>query len=200
MTVIPHAGSRRAMLNRSLANRHSTRTGVMSTSAFAIGALVVMSLGLLSLLLLNTALAKGSFRAHELRIMKADLAQREQLLRTQIEAASSPLTLSQRAKDLGLVANVSPVFIRMSDGTILGVPYAAGTPMNPATGEPLVGMAPTVTDPGATVTDDAVPATPSDTAPAAPVEPAAPAESEPSLGVATAPGTGTEQPLGITGD
>ena len=87
MTVVPHAGSRRTVLHRSAPAR-ATRTGVMSSSAFAIGALAVLSIGLLVLLVLNTALAKGSFRAHELRVQKADLAQREQLLRTQIQDAS----------------------------------------------------------------------------------------------------------------
>lgn len=206
MTVVPHAGSRRTVLHRTAPAR-STRTGVLSTSAFAIGALAVMSLGLLTLLMLNTALAKGSFRAHELRVQKAELAQREQLLRTQIEAASSPLALTQRARDLGLVPNVSPVFVRLSDGKILGERYAAGTPLDPVTGAPQAGAAAPAlqpkspadladaTNPGS----GAVPDKPADQAPAAPTESAATGESEQLPGVSTAPGTGTEQPLGITG-
>lgn len=198
MTVVPHAGSRRTVLHRTSPAR-STRTGVMSTSTFAIGALAVMSLGLLTLLLLNTALAKGSFRAHELRVQKADLAQREQLLRTQIEAASSPLALSQRARDMGLVPNVAPVFIRLSDGKILGERYPAGTPVDPVTGEIQIGAKPAV--PSADAQDPA--ATGQSTDPAAPAAPSAPAgdsgASTDSPGVATAPETGTEQPLGITG-
>ena len=84
MTAVPHAGSRRTVLRRTAPVVHSTRTGVMSNGMFAMAALAVMSIGLLSLLVLNTALAKGSFRAHELRVQKADLAKQEQLLRTQI--------------------------------------------------------------------------------------------------------------------
>ena len=136
MTVVPHAGSRRTALNRSVLAHRATRTGVMSSSAFAIGALAVLSLGLLVLLVLNTALAKGSFRAHELRIQTAELAQREQALRTQIQDASSSVTLAKRAKKLGLVPATTPVFIRLSDGKILGVPYAAGLPLDPVTGNP----------------------------------------------------------------
>ncbi len=194
MTVVPHAGSRRTVLNRSLPAHRGTRTGVMSSSTFAIGALAVMSLGLLVLLVLNTALAKGSFRAHELRVQTADLAQREQALRTQIQQASSPVTLSKRAKELGLVPATTPVFIRLSDGKILGVPYAAGLPLDPATGEPQTSAGvPGAAAPDAAVDDPA-------TAPPAPAEPVEPVESAPSPGVATAPGTTTEQPLGITGD
>lgn len=199
MTVVPQAGSRRTVLHRSLPAHRATRTGVMSTSAFAIGALAVMSIGLLALLVLNTALAKGSFRAHELRVQKADLAQREQLLRTQIQDASSPVTLTKRARELGLVAATTPVFIRLSDGKVLGVPYAAGLPLDPATGEPLTSAGvpsagSATTDPASGQTAGADPTTAGDPAAQTP----APAESTPAPGVATTPGTNTEQPLGIT--
>jgi hypothetical protein len=205
MTAVPHAGSRRTVLRRSAPAAHSTRTGVMSNGAFAFAAVAVMSIGLLALLVLNTALAKGSFRAHELRVQKADLAQREQLLRTQIQSASSPVSLYKRATDLGMVQSVTPAFIRLSDGKILGVPYAAGTVLDPVTGQPVEGQ--TFTDPAAV--DVADPATdPAATAPVVtdpqtttetPAQPVSPSESQASPGVATDSGTDTEQPLGITG-
>ncbi len=188
MTVVPHAGSRRTVLNRSLPAHRATRTGVMSSSAFVVGALSVLSIGLLLLLVLNTALAKGSFRAHELRLQKAELAQREQLLRTHIQHASSPVTLSKRAAELGLVPATTPVFIRLSDGTILGVPFPAGVPLDPATGEPQTSAVPAP----APASADPVPTTP-------PTADPAPAQTAPEPGVATEPGTDTEQPLGITG-
>lgn len=196
MTVVPHAGSRRTVLHRSVPAQRASRTGVMSSSAFAIGALAVLSIGLLSLLVLNTALAKGSFRAHELRIQKAELAQREQLLRTQIQDASSPVTLTKRAKELGLVPATAPVFISLADAKILGESFPAGVPLDPATGQPLTSMAPSAPVVGGTdapATDPAAAGQP--TAPATPE----PAQSAPAPGVATTPGTDTEQPLGITG-
>jgi len=169
----------------------------MSNGMFAMAALAVMSIGLLSLLVLNTALAKGSFRAHELRVQKADLAQQEQLLRTQIENASSPVTLYRRATDLGMVESVTPAFIRLADGKILGVPYAAGTTMDPVTGQPIAGDTPT--DPAAATDGTDPAATPAPTAQAPTVAPTTDPESAASPGVATEPGTDTEQPLGITG-
>jgi hypothetical protein len=211
MTAVPHAGSRRTVLKRTVPAAHSTRTGVMSTGAFALAAVAVMSIGLLALLVLNTALAKGSFRAHELRVQKADLAQREQLLRTQIEDASSPVTLYKRASELGMVDAVTPVFVRLSDGKVLGVPYAAGTPLDPVTGQPVSGEAPsTVAGPGAAAPEpaqagppaaapqpSAPAATPAQTPAGTPAE--TPAETPASPGVATGDATDTEQPLGITG-
>lgn len=199
MTVVPHAGSRRTVLHRSAPAR-ATRTGVMSSSAFAIGALAVLSIGLLVLLVLNTALAKGSFRAHELRVQKADLAQREQLLRTQIQDASSPVTLTKRARELGLLPATAPVFIRLADGTIVGDPYPAGVPLDPVTGEPQMSAAPSTggTSGSDATGDDAANAAVAQAAPDAPVD-SAPTQSDPAPGVATTPGTDTEQPLGITG-
>ena len=195
MTVVPHAGSRRTVLHRTAPAR-STRTGVMSSSAFAIGALAVLSIGLLTLLVLNTALAKGSFRAHELRVQKADLAQREQLLRTQIQDASSPVTLTKRAKALGLVPATAPVFIRLADGKIVGVSYPAGVPLDPVTGEPQTSAMPS--GQGAATTDPSADATATEPAPVT-AETPQPTQSTPAPGVATTPGTDTEQPLGITG-
>lgn len=202
MTAVPHAGSRRTVLRRTAPAVHSTRTGVMSSGAFALAAVAVMSVGLLALLVLNTALAKGSFRAHELRVQKADLAQREQLLRTQIEDASSPVTLYKRATAAGMVDSVTPVFVRLSDGAVVGVPYAAGTPVDPVSGDILTGEAPTGTGQAADSADTAGPAGPADTADTAPAAPApeVTAESPASSGVATGEATDTEQPLGITGD
>lgn len=196
MTVVPHAGSRRTVLHRSAAR--PARTGVMSPSAFAIGAVAVLSIGLLMLLALNTALAKGSFRAFELRVQKSDLAQREQLLRTEIEAASSPVALSQRAEKMGLVPATAPVFIRLSDGKILGEPYEAGLAIDPVTGEPVTGEGLAAAIPGAAAVDPNTVGEPEATAPAVPAEQAPAAESEPVPGVATAPGTDAEQPLGLT--
>jgi hypothetical protein len=195
MTVVPHAGSRRTVLHRTAPAR-GARTGVMSSSAFAIGALAVLSIGLLTLLVLNTALAKGSFRAHELRVQKAELAQREQLLRTQIQDASSPVTLTKRAKELGLVPATTPVFIRLADGKIVGVSYPAGVPLDPVTGEPQTSSLPTT--PEAAAGDQSADATAVEPAPAATQTPDS-TQSTPAPGVATTPGTDTEQPLGITG-
>lgn len=199
MTVVPHAGSRRTVLHRTAPAR-GTRTGVMSSSAFAIGALAVLSIGLLALLVLNTALAKGSFRAHELRVQKAELAQREQLLRTSIQDASSPITLTKRARELGLVPATAPVFIRLADGKIVGVSYPAGAPLDPVTGEPQTSAVPGAQ--GAATADGATDA-PADGAAVQPTPDAVaspqPTQTTPGPGVATTPGTDTEQPLGITG-
>jgi hypothetical protein len=120
---------------------------------------VLLGCGLLMLLALNTALAQGSFVAFDLRADNAALAEREQGLLQDVAAAESPEALEQRAKSLGMVPAENPVFLRLSDGKVLGVPVPAQAPVKPkpkaaaAAATPTVPAAatkPTATKPSAT--------------------------------------------------
>lgn len=89
------------------------------------GAFLVLVLGLLSgilitLLMLNTALAENSFQLTDIRQKERDLIVREQTLANQLAAAESPIGLERLAKDMGMVPAGSPVFLRLSDGKVLG--------------------------------------------------------------------------------
>jgi hypothetical protein len=88
--------------------------------------------GLLALLALNTVLAKGSFAAYDLRAEAAALADREQALLQQVATAESPEQLEAAARGLGMVPAQNPVFLRLADGKVLGVPVAATAPPKPA--------------------------------------------------------------------
>lgn len=97
------------------------------------GAFLVLVLGLLStilvsLLLLNTALAENSFQLQDIRQNARDLTVREQTLSGQLASAESPIGLEKRAKELGMVAAGSPVFLRLSDGKVLGETTPAQAP------------------------------------------------------------------------
>lgn len=119
------------------------------------GAFLVLVLGLLStilvsLLLLNTALAENSFQLQDIRQTARDLTVREQTLSGQLAAAESPIGLEKRAKELGMVAAGSPVFLRLSDGKVLGEttpaqappPAKAKKPKAPAAVDPYAGEFP----------------------------------------------------------
>lgn len=89
------------------------------------GAFIVLILGLLtatlfSLLLLNTSLAENSFQLQTIREDSRNMTLREQVLSEELAAAESPIGLQERATELGMVAAGSPVFLRLSDGKILG--------------------------------------------------------------------------------
>lgn len=92
---------------------------------------VLLGGGLLILLALNTALAQGSFVAFDLRADNAALAEREQDLLQDVAAAESPQELEESARRLGMVPAENPVFLRLSDGKVLGVPLPAQAPVKP---------------------------------------------------------------------
>ncbi|NLJ54963.1 MAG: cell division protein FtsL [Intrasporangiaceae bacterium] len=77
--------------------------------------------GLLALLFLNMSLAEGSFRVHELQRTAGELADTEAALQQSITAVSSPSALADRASGMGMVPAMSPAFLRLSDGAVLGV-------------------------------------------------------------------------------
>ena len=90
--------------------------------ALVVGA--VLTLGLLVVLALNTVVAQDAFAVSALQQRSAVLADREQALTQEVSAAESPQRLEQRAAALGMVPSVNPVFLRLSDGKVLGDPVA----------------------------------------------------------------------------
>jgi hypothetical protein len=99
---------------------------------FVLLVLTLLVGGLVTLLLLNTALAQGAFVVHDLESRSAQLADREQALQQEVAVEASPARLAKRAKRLGMVPSENPVFLRTSDGRVLGVPQPAAAPPRPA--------------------------------------------------------------------
>jgi hypothetical protein len=104
------------------------------------------------LLLLNTVLAQDAFVLYDLKKRAAVLADPEQALQQQVAAEAAPHLLASRARKLGMVPAENPVFLRLSDGRILGVPRPATAPPKPAAtrpGPPSTARAGTATRPTA---------------------------------------------------
>lgn len=112
---------------------------------------LLLSGGLAGLLLLHTALAEDSFFLQDLRNRSVALAAREQALEQQVAAEAAPRRLAARAEALGMVRSVNPVFIRLSDGTVLGKPRPAPAPPPPpepsASADPTPSAEPTQEEP-----------------------------------------------------
>ena len=102
----------------------------------------VLASGLFGLLLLNTTLGEGSFRIKAMQNAVSQLSDQSQQLQQQVALAESPIALEQRASALGMVPSGSPVFLRLTDGRVLGVPVPAVAP--PKLLPPLVPTKPTV--------------------------------------------------------
>lgn len=81
--------------------------------------------GLVGLLLLNLAMQKGSFRLAELETEASSLQTREQRLDLIVDRLSSSDRLETEAIRMGMVPNPNPVFLDLSDGSVIGDPVAA---------------------------------------------------------------------------
>ncbi len=87
--------------------------------ALGLGALIVS--GLMLMLMLNIARAEGSFTLSDLRASQAALEAEQVSLASEVADLSSPVTLSTKAENLGMVASPSTATLRLSDNGILGV-------------------------------------------------------------------------------
>lgn len=104
------------------------------TGKFASMCIVLLAIGLLTLLLLNAQLAQGSYTLHDLRVMSGTLSDQEHELTRALDAERNPGALARRALAMGMVPATSMAFIRLDDGTILGV-------AEPAVAKPLAVIA-----------------------------------------------------------
>ena len=115
-----------------------------------------LAAGLLGVLMLNTIISQGAFRQHELEIDLILMAEQEESLARAVQLAEAPLEVERRARELGMVPAAAPVFLRLSDGRILGEPVPAPAPTGPIDFTDAPGLMPT---PSASARASADPAT-----------------------------------------
>ncbi len=108
---------------------------------FAALCAAVLVASLLGVLVINIVLSRGAYTEHLLENRTIELTEAEQHLSERLAVQASPAVLSQRARELGMVPNTNPAFIRMSDGTVLGSPAPAEAGTAPAAASiPAVGL------------------------------------------------------------
>jgi cell division protein FtsB len=111
---------------------------------FVLFVVVLLAAGLVGLLLLNTELQRGTFQVTALNRQADQLRDQQEQLERQVRTLESPQNLADRALRMGMVPNPNPVFLRLSDGRVLGVPaegkagtgtamFGPGTPTGTAT-------------------------------------------------------------------
>jgi len=149
---------------------------------FVIFVLSLLAAGLVGLLLLNTELQRGTFQVTSLNQQADQLRDQQEQLEREVRTLESPQNLADRALKMGMVPNPNPVFLRLSDGQVLGVPaegkagtgtamFGPGTPTGATAPTPVAPKPPAVTPkppatgttsppagnttPGATTTDRA---------------------------------------------
>jgi hypothetical protein len=119
-------------------------------------------------LMLSIGLSDGAYEISSLQQEQKELDRTNQVLTEQFDTLSSPQNLAESAEALGMVANSAPVYLRLSDGAVLGSPVAAaGTPV--AGGQALIANSLlTAAASTAAVAPDATTAAPATAAPSAP--------------------------------
>ncbi|MDR5700775.1 hypothetical protein [Agromyces aerolatus] len=89
------------------------------TALAGIGAIVIAQL------LFSVAMTEGAYEIEGYKVAQIKLDRETQVLREQIDALESPQFLAANAEALGMVPNAAPVYLRLSDGAVLGQPTAA---------------------------------------------------------------------------
>lgn len=122
---------------------------------YAIVCVVAMLAIVVAQLLLSVVLTQGAYQLERLEDSAIQLQREVQISQVQLQKVSSPQSLATRAAALGMVGDGNPVYLRLSDGAILGAPAEGAAP---PTGANLV--------PNALVTPPAPPASPAPGTPA----------------------------------
>jgi hypothetical protein len=85
--------------------------------------------GLIGLLLLNLSMQKGAFELARLQEQTVALRTGEQALTFELDRLGSTQHLYRRAEALGMVPSSTPVFLDLTDGSVIGTPVPAPPPL-----------------------------------------------------------------------
>lgn len=100
-----------------IAEPQKKRSRVVVVSAVLVG----VFLGLLGIqLALSIIISSGAYEARALKVEERDLMRVERVLSQNMDKLSSPQNLAANAAQLGMVENLHPATLRLSDGAILG--------------------------------------------------------------------------------
>jgi hypothetical protein len=102
---------------------------------FVILVAVVLLVGVVLLLMFNTSMQQASFKATRLEQRATLLNAKKQQLRMELDTLRDPQRVSEEAARLGMVPLLTPAFLRLSDGSVLGV-------AEPATGDGRIRLEP----------------------------------------------------------
>ena len=123
-----------------------------SRAPFVLLVTVVLLGGVVGLLLFNTSMQQASFAATSLEDEAGSLSAREQHLQMELERLRDPQHVAERARRMGMITAGSPVFLRLSDGKVLGQPVPPDPAQNVRIYPPAPKL-PAVLDPAPTYVD-----------------------------------------------
>lgn len=91
-----------------------------SRTPFVVVVILVISLGLVGLIFISTVLQGQAFNLDKLDRQAAELRTQQEALTHDLDAIKSPAGLAAAAVGYGMVPNTNPVFLRLSDGSVIG--------------------------------------------------------------------------------
>jgi hypothetical protein len=92
---------------------------------FVVVLLSMIGVGLVGLILLSTHMQAQAFALDRLQDQARDLQTEQESLQREVSQLESPRNLGSRALVYGMVPSRTPVYLRLSDGEVIGRPEAA---------------------------------------------------------------------------
>ncbi len=87
--------------------------------------IAVVAAGLVGLVLLSTTMQTQAFKITDLQRQASVLAAERDQAASEVASLSNPAALADRALEVGMVPNANPVFLRLTDGRVIGDPEPA---------------------------------------------------------------------------
>jgi hypothetical protein len=94
--------------------------------------------GVVALLCFNTQMQQAAFVQAKLHAQATTLSQQQQSLELELEQASDPQAVAQRAQDAGMVIPVTAGMLHVNTGKITGSPTPAGPANTPRLYAPVI--------------------------------------------------------------
>lgn len=92
---------------------------------YALTAVAGIAAIIVAQLLLSVGISQGAYEISSLQSSQAELGRTAASLNEDLVRVSSPQSLAANAEGLGMVSNSNPVYLRLSDGAVLGAPASA---------------------------------------------------------------------------
>ena len=92
---------------------------------YALTAVAGMAAIIVAQLLLSVGISQGAYEISSLQSSQSELGRTAAGVSEDLVRVSSPQSLAANAEGLGMVTNSNPVYLRLSDGAVLGAPASA---------------------------------------------------------------------------
>lgn len=92
---------------------------------YALTAIAGMGAIIVAQLLISVGISQGAYEISTLQSNHAELTRTTASVNEDLVRVSSPQSLAANAEALGMVSNSTPVYLRLSDGAVLGAPSSA---------------------------------------------------------------------------